>query len=153
MICAIDHYVIRPDRPPSTTITHTTLTNPLGNDYNVKLCVPPEKEVDFLRLVARGNRDGSKLGLIEQHPKINCCPITIDLDFRFPLDMDELRDADSGNVVRFCSPNHITRFIELVHRKYVEYLSIRGPVEYYITRRPTPIFDEAKNLIVDGVHI
>jgi hypothetical protein len=59
----INRYVIRSDHHGS--LTHTTLTNPQGREYSAKLSVPPEDEIEFLRVVARANKDGSKLGLIE----------------------------------------------------------------------------------------
>lgn len=141
-------------------ISHTSLGNPDMKIYSSKYKVLPEHKKHFYKLysdwVFVHEQD---CHLTEKHhPEFS--PVLIDLDFRYPKNDSEKivqTDEDGDEYItwqRKYTYEHIQQFMTVYLNILDEVLDIRPEQkQVFILEKPSPVYDEGKNIMKDGIHI
>ena len=120
-----------------STFTHTSITEPAGSFYI------QTKDLDnFHELYKNAMRQGCSLYLTEKHKDIS--PVLIDFDFRFMNTEDLTRRYDD---------QIIEKVVELYIKKMSDYVILPDEINVLVMEKESPIYDEKKKCVKDGIHI
>lgn len=118
-------------------ITHTSMGEPFGK-YNIS-----DDELDkFYELYCGNLLEGTHMHILEVHKE--CGPVIIDLDFKQDID-----DID-----RYYDMDDIHNFIKLYNKQIIKYVDAsKNIINAYIFEKDSPIKNETKKRVDDGIHI
>lgn len=119
----------------NSSFTHTSITNPAGSFY-----IPSDKEAEFFELYEAVMAAGCELHMTEKHKDLS--PVLIDFDFRFDLDVEDRR---------YTLPM-LEDAIRAYLRELAPFVAVQN-AEVYVLEKPTPVREESKGRVKDGVHM